>query len=133
MCTVSRVKSKRCHGKVDSIVDFKPSPLTHAQLFNRNQGHGGSGNEIAQSLGSIRGSGDENGMITDRTGLHSVLFPLLISSFTCTNLYNILVFKFVKRYNANLGNCLLAFVNYAVIFKYIHVIEKNLQVKITRV
>ena len=61
-CTVSRVKSKRCHGKVNSIVDFQASPLSHAQLFNWNQsflvsvldyvlvllnkGNGGSGNEI---------------------------------------------------------------------------------------
>ena len=34
------VKSNRCRGKVNSIVDFldfQPSPLTQAQLFNRNQ------------------------------------------------------------------------------------------------
>ena len=65
MSTVWRVKSKRCHGKVNSIVDFEPS--SHAQLFNRNQsflvwiipeppapilldkGNGGSGNEIGDN------------------------------------------------------------------------------------
>ena len=70
MCTVSRVKSKRCHVKVNSIVDFQQSLLTHAQLFNRNQsflvpvldipeppapvlldkGNGGSGNKIGYQL-----------------------------------------------------------------------------------
>ena len=39
LCTVSRLKSKRFLGKVNSnvFVDFQPSRLTHARLFNRHQ------------------------------------------------------------------------------------------------